>query len=143
MAPANSKPRRAVQFINLSNSEARDRAPKRRATIRSHAARATHAMARQARVREYQASQGRTAQRQAQLFENVKTGSHEASQLVVQKAPDEVSDGGADAKMEAVVDRFVVGVPGSQQNDPFTSFAIAFTPIEHFLLTHCTYSPFR
>lgn len=145
MSSTISKPPRAILFINVSHPEARERASKQGTTIRSHAARVTHATARQARTIEYQAAKGATTQQpRPRRSEIDKHGSERGRHHATSNVADEVVGSRTDDQREAVVaDSFLVRVPGSERTDPFMSFAKPFTSIEQFLLAHCEYLPVR
>lgn len=138
MSPKNTHPPKALQFINISNPEARKRASKHRATIRSHAARTTHAAARQARMLAYQA--GKIVSPPQRSLENGKYGVDRG----VQPAPRTTPDKKLEWEKEVAVVAIVVpspfeDVPGSRSKDPFESFVASFTPTQQFLLYHCKY----
>jgi hypothetical protein len=147
MDSTGSKPRRAIRFVNISRTEARERASKHRSTIRSHAARVTHAMTRQARVIQYQLSKAATTQQQQpQRIEKREYSTNRELQETTQNATHEVPGGVMEHHKEALVMAglgFIPGVPGSQRGDPFTSFAIPISPTDYLLLSHCEYGPVK
>ena len=140
MTLTNNRPPKALQFINVSNPEAMQRASKHRAAIRSHAARTTHAAARQARTVEYQA--GRLVTPAQRPVENDIHGV--GVYRLVEAAPRTTTD--VEFKWQKEVDEATIVVPspfvyvlGSKLKDPFESFVTSCTPTEQFLLHHCKY----
>lgn len=143
MSPPASNPRSAIQFINGYPQEAKESASKRRATIRSHAARATHAKARQARVREYQAGQLAAAhvpqhQPETRSIEGEYLGTDEHHDQPITNVIERVAeDGIVGYRMLGTVASPLLAAPNSGGNDPFMSFVAPFTRTEHFLFSHC------
>lgn len=112
MAP--DEPRK-IQFINLSHPiDVASAESQRRAN--SHAARIAHARTRRLRTIEYQA---RKAMQHPVDDWRVDEETRTTNELEKGPVPSPVS------------------LLASDRRDPFTSFASAFKPIEHFLLDHC------
>jgi hypothetical protein len=140
MSPRNTHPPKALRFIDVSNPEARERASKHRAAIRSHAARATHAAARHARTVEYQAGKIVAPPQQSLQVENDKHGVGKGVQPAPRTTTDKKLEWEKEVEVAAIVDPSpFVDMPGSKSKDPFESFVASFTPIEQFLLYHCKY----
>jgi hypothetical protein len=138
MSSRNTHPPKALQFIDVSNREARERASKHRAAIRSHAARATHAAARQARIIEYQA--GKIVAPPQQSLEHDKHGVNKGVQPAPRTTTDKKLEWEKEVEVATIVDPSpFIDMPGSKSKDPFDSFVASFTPIEQFLLHHCKY----
>ncbi|OIW24596.1 hypothetical protein CONLIGDRAFT_685558 [Coniochaeta ligniaria NRRL 30616] len=138
MSSTNGKPRSTIQFINVSHPEARNDTPKHRAIIRSHAARVTHAVARQARTIQYQAGKSATTQQQhARRIETDKPVLDRDPPPAIPSVTGNMSERGTEAESEYdVMSIPLVGVPGSERTGISTSFATPLTPIEHFLLVY-------
>ncbi len=142
-------PFRPVQFVHLQTpQQARQQSPaaSSRATINAHATRANHARRRHAQTLAYRAARHGTARHGGTASREQLQGARQQLQLtspdgdqalITQSMAGPFAAGMAAFRISPTTGPTTTGVGGPARSDPFTAFARAFTPVEHFLFDHC------
>lgn len=141
-----TKAERKIHFVNISDPAASLSGDARR-RAHSHAARETHARARRLRTVDYQSRDTTT---QLALAQKRQGPGEEEEEEEEQEKDDRVTNRGTvyNPNSSSIANKLEVALAAgpspvsllaSHRRDPFDSSAIAFKPVEHFLLDHCMY----